>query len=107
MFTTFVLERDISGTEFYGQGSSLSFEISPNAVLSDGTGRIQNSDNVPSLNPLNAVDFGEESITDLAFDPGNLTLVAIQSGGGSGGSSALYWWSLMMLLGMAIRTSRL
>jgi len=104
MFTTFVLERDISGTEFYGQGSSLSFEISPNAVLSDGTGRIQNSDNVPSPNPLNALDFGEESITD--FDPGNLTLVAIQSGGG-GGSSALYRWSLMMLLGMAIRTSRL
>ncbi len=142
-FATFALERNISGTEFYGQGSSLSFEISPNAVLidglqaaelvgggvvftfngreidtgrfhpallelrADGTGRIQNSNNVPNLNPLNEVDFGEEYITDLAFDPGNLTLVAVQSGGGGGGSSALGWLSLLALMFIAGRTSRL
>ncbi|MGI9342097.1 MAG: hypothetical protein ACR2QV_04565 [Gammaproteobacteria bacterium] len=112
-FASFDLRRDISGTEFYAQGSALSFEIAPNAVLSDGvqvaelvgsavvltfnareidngrfhpallelrgdgTGRIQNSDNVPTLNPLVEVDFGAEYITDLVFDPGNTTLITI------------------------------
>lgn len=126
-FPAFDLQRNISGAEFYAQGSSLSFEISPTAVLSDGlqaaelvgagivftfngreidngrfhpavleldatgAGRIQNSNNVPSLNPLVEVDFGEEYVTDLAFDPGNLTLVepARAGGGGGGGSSSL------------------
>ncbi len=123
-FPAFNLERSMTGTEFYAQGSSLSFEISPNAVLADGvqvaelvgagvvftfnareidnrrfhpalfelntdgTGRIQNSDNIHTLDPLNEVDFGEEYITDLMFDPGNTTVIAppipIDSGGGSG-----------------------
>ncbi|MGI9330030.1 MAG: hypothetical protein ACR2QB_04880, partial [Gammaproteobacteria bacterium] len=35
-FPAFALERIIDGTEFYAQGSSLRFEISPTAVLTDG-----------------------------------------------------------------------
>lgn len=136
-FPSFALQRSITGTEFYAQGSSLSFTVSPNAVLTDGlqvaelagagivftfngrevdtgrfhpalleldangTGRIQNSNNVPSLNPLNEVDFGEEYITDLTFDPGNLTIVAVFSGGGGGGSSELDWLTLVSLLVIA------
>lgn len=54
----------------------------------DGTGRLQNSDNVPSLNPRNEIAFGEEYITDLTFDPGNATLITstqiiLPNGGGS------------------------
>jgi len=138
-FPAFALERIIDGAQFYAQGSSLSFEISPTAVLSDGlqvaelvgagvvftfngkeidtgrfhpallelradgTGRIQNSDNVPSQNPLQEVDFGEEYITDLGFDPGNLTLVRRPGGLGGGGSSAmspvsLLWLGVILLL---------
>jgi hypothetical protein len=110
-FPAFDLQRAISGAEFYAQGSSLNFEISDTAVLSDGvqvselvgdgvvltfnareidngrfhpalfelsadgTGRIQNSDNIHTLDPLNEVDFGEEYITDLMFDPGNTTVI--------------------------------
>lgn len=44
-------------------------------LQADGTGRIQNSDNVPTLNPLVEVAFGAEYITDLNFDPGNTTLI--------------------------------
>ena len=110
-FPAFALERDITGAEFYAQGSSLRFEIGPNAVLddgvqvaelsganvvfvfdgreidngrfhpailelrADGTGRLQNSNNVVSSNPPQEVDFGQEYIADLRFDPGNLTLL--------------------------------
>ena len=110
-FPSFELRRGISGTAFYAQGSSLNFEISATAVLSDGvqvaelvgdgvvltfnareidngrfhpalfelnadgTGRIQNSDNINTLDPLNEVDFGEEYITELMFDPGNTTVI--------------------------------
>ncbi len=110
-FPAFELERNIPGDEFYAQGSSIRFEVSQNAVLSDGvqvaeligpeivftfdgreidngrfhpaivelrangTGRIQNSNNIVEDNPLQQVDFGEEYITDLAFDAGNLTLL--------------------------------
>ena len=99
---------------FYAQGSSLNFEISTTAVLSDGiqvaelvgndviltynareignrrfhpvlfeiraggTGQIQNSDNVITENPLQQVNFGDEYINDLMFDPGNTTGVAAQ-----------------------------
>ena len=128
-FPAFDLQRNITGTDFYAQGSSLSFEIAPSAVLNDGiqvaelvgsgivltlnarevdngrfhpallelnangTGRIQNSDNVPTLIPLVEVNFGEEYINDLFFDSGNTTLItavpvpplppAVRSGGGA------------------------
>ncbi len=61
----------------------------------NGTGRIQNSNNIPSENPLVEVDFGEEYITDLNFDPGNTTVITAtpaNSGltlGGSGGGGSL------------------
>jgi hypothetical protein len=42
---------------------------------SDGIGTILNSDNIPSLVPLVTVNFGEEYITDLMFDPGNTTVI--------------------------------
>lgn len=110
-FTNFALQRDITGTEFYAQGSSISFDIAVGAVLTDGiqvdelvgngivftmnarevgngrfhpalleidmngTGRIQNSDNVIVEVPLQQVNFGDEYITDLMFDPGNTTLI--------------------------------
>lgn len=125
-FPAFDLQREISGSEFYAQGSSLSFEIVETAELNDGvqadelagdgviftfnareinngrfhpalfelnvdgTGRIQNSNNIPTEDPLVNVDFGEEYITDLIFDAGNLTLITdaqdTTDGGSDGGS---------------------
>lgn len=47
---------------------------------SDGTGSIRNSNNFggvnPSSNQVVDVDFGEEYITDLTFDPSQLTIAA-------------------------------
>jgi hypothetical protein len=110
-FPAFALERIMTGDEFYAQGSSISFQIASNAVLSDGvqvaelagnglvftfngkevdngryhptlfelnsdgTGMMQNSDNIIALNPLDQVAFGSEYINTLAFDPGNTTLL--------------------------------
>lgn len=143
-FPSFALQRTITGTDFYAQGSSLSFEVSPNAVLSDGvqigelvgnaivftfngrevgngrfhpalleldangTGRIQNSDNVIVENPLQQVDFGDEYITDLMFDPGNVTLLSEQTTGaqpksGSGAFSPLGFVALLSLWMLVIR----
>lgn len=121
-FPAFALKRPedggtLTGAEFYAQGSSLNFEISAGADLSDGlqvnelvgsdpvfvfngreidtgryhpallelnadgTGRIQNSNNQsvvpnPANNQMVNVDFGDEYITDLTFDPSQLTLAA-------------------------------
>ncbi len=122
-FPAFDLVRNISGEEFYAQGSSLSFEIAESAVLSDGvqveelegdgivltfnareidngrfhpalfelrsdgSGRIQNSNNIPSLDPRVDVAFGAEYITDLMFDEGNTTVLIStprRSDGGGG-----------------------
>ncbi len=110
-FPSFNLEREITGEEFYAQGSSLVFEIADTAVLddgvqiaeligtdvvfqfdgrevdngrfhpalvqlsADGTGRLQNSNNVPTMDPLLEVPFGAEYIVDLLFDAGNTTLI--------------------------------
>jgi len=149
-FPAFDLQRNITGAEFYAQGSSLSFEIAPAAVLSDGvqaaelvgntvvltfnarevdngrfhpallelntngTGRIQNSDNVPTLNPLVEVDFGEEYINDLVFDPGNTTLITatpvplpppVISGSGGGAMSPFVLFALLLaIFGIRTRT---
>lgn len=47
---------------------------------SNGTGSTRNSNNSGGTNPSSGevvdVDFGEEYITDLTFDPGQLTLAA-------------------------------
>ncbi len=139
-FPSFNLQRTMTGAQFYAQGSSLSFEISNAAVLSDGvqaaelvgggvvftfngrendngrfhpalfelradgTGRIQNSDNIVTETPFLQVSFGDEYITDLMFDPGNTTLFTanpapvppVQLGSGGGGASS--FWTLAILL---------
>lgn len=47
-------------------------------LFPDGTGRIQNSNNMGGVNPFTGmvvdVDFGEEYIVDLTFDPAALTI---------------------------------
>ena len=145
-FPGFALVRTISGTEFYAQGSSLSFEIAADAVLddgvqiaelagnlivltfngrevgngrfhpallelsADGTGRIQNSNNIVTEVPLQQVAFGEEYITDLMFDPGNTTLIGVGGNppadrrGGSGAASGLLLG--ILLAGVAFRNGR-
>ena len=46
------------------------FELNAN-----GTGQIQNSNNIIVENPLEEVDFGDEYVTTLMFDPGNTTIM--------------------------------
>ncbi len=132
-FPSFALQRDMDGTEFYAQGSSLSFEISEAAVLSDGvqvaelvgndvvlvynarevdngrfhpallelrangTGQIQNSDNVIVANPLQQVNFGDEYVNSLQFDPGNTTVITAVVPRSSGGGSTSYLWLGLLL----------
>lgn len=52
----------------------------------DGTGSIRNSDNMGGINPgsnmLVDVDFGEEYITELSFDPSLLTLAVPEPASG-------------------------
>lgn len=146
-FPTFDLQRSITGAEFYAQGSSLSFEISESAVLSDGvqaaelvgdrpvltfnarevdsrrfhpallelnangTGRIQNSNNVPTQDPLVEVNFGAEYITDLLFDSGNTTLITgalttTEGGGGGGGALSPLDILVLTVLGIYPATRR-
>jgi len=147
-FPAFDLMREMTGAEFYEQGSSLSFEIAPSAVLSDGvqvaelvgntvvltfnarevdngrfhpalleldangTGRIQNSNNVPTLNPLVEVGFGTEYITDLVYDPGNTDIITaipapVVAGGGSSANSAIGVVTLILLAALTrIRVRR-
>ena len=135
-FPAFALERDITGDEFYAQGSSISFEIASNAVLSDGvqvaelvgndlvftfngkeigngrfhptlfelhadgTGMMQNSDNIIVENPLEQVEFGSEYINNLQFDPGNTTLLTgqVKRKKSGGAVSFLVLFGLLMLV---------
>jgi hypothetical protein len=57
--------------------------------MGNGTGRIQNSNNMPIRDEEQlSVDFGEEYIWDLMFDPGNTTIITgtrITLGDGSSG----------------------
>lgn len=147
-FPAFDLQRSISGAEYYAQGSSLSFEIAPFAVLddgiqaaelvgsgivlsfnareidngrfhpalfelnADGTGRIQNSDNIHTLVPLLQVNFGDEYITDLIFDPGNTTLITgitdpnVRNLGGGGVSPFIVGGLIFGLVCQAARRTR-
>lgn len=67
----------------------------------NGTGMIQNSNNIPTQGPPPVeVDFGEEYITNLAFDPGNLTIVEAPVTIGSSGSSAVSPLMLVLLAGL-------
>jgi hypothetical protein len=138
-FSSFDLVRDMSGTDFYEQGSSLVFEIAADvdftdgiqadelidngtiltlnareigngrfhpAILelyTDGSGRIQNSNNIHTSEPLLEVNFGDEYITDLEFELASTTLFNVveqsepevetsESGGGT------FSWSMLLLL---------
>ncbi len=46
-------------------------------LYADGTGRIQNSNNVHTVDPLLEVNFGDEYITDLIFDVAATTLFTV------------------------------
>jgi hypothetical protein len=50
-------------------------------LYADGTGKIENSNNTGGINPSSGmevdVDFGEEYITNLSFDPATLTLAEV------------------------------
>ena len=79
-----------------------------------GTGRIQNSNNVVQEVPLIEVGFGEEYVTDLAFDPGNLTIVAAPStapptgnlGSSGGGAVSLVFFAVLWCAVMAAAMRR-
>lgn len=140
-FPAFALQRTMTGAEFYAQGSSISFEIASNAVLSDGiqigelvgngivftfngrevgngryhpalfeldangTGQIQNSNNIIVENPLEEVDFGDEYITTLVFDPGNTTIITgtKKKKKGGGPITPLSIAALLMLVSLTYR----
>ncbi|MGI9286565.1 MAG: hypothetical protein ACR2P1_14360 [Pseudomonadales bacterium] len=80
-----VLSDGVQAAELVGSALILSFNARevdtgrfhpPLLELSPlGTGRIQNSNNVPTLDPRVEVDFGEEYIANLFFDTGNTTLI--------------------------------
>ncbi len=85
-----VLIDGIQAAELVGTGTVLTFnarEINtgrftpPQLTLdANARGRLQNSNNVPSVEPLVTVDFGEEYITSLLFDPGNTTVIRASGG---------------------------
>ena len=75
---------DLSGTDpvFVFNGREVDTGRYHPALLelnANGTGSIRNSNNFGGINPSSGeevdVDFGEEYITNLTFDPANLTLV--------------------------------
>jgi hypothetical protein len=86
-----VLVDGIQIAELVGSGTVLTFnarEINtgrftpPQLTLdANARGRLQNSNNVPSVEPLVTVDFGAEYITSLLFDPGNTTVIRATGGG--------------------------
>jgi len=80
----------LQASELVADATGLIFEINAREVntgrfhpplfqlFSDGTGRIQNSNNTGGINPVNLaevdVDFGDEFITEFQFTAGDLTL---------------------------------
>ena len=114
-----VLSDGIQVAELVGDGTVFTFnarEIDNGRfhpalfeLNADGTGRIQNSDNIHTLVPLLQVNFGDEYITDLIFDPGNTTLIAgvpdpvIPDRGGGGVSPVMI---VALMLGFAFQASR-
>lgn len=107
-----VLDDGVRAAELVGNGFVLRFDgrevdngrFHPALLELDakGTGRIHNSNNAPTLNPLVEVDFGEEYITDLVSDPGNTTLITAVAatdplGGGGGGAGSLPDIGVMIL----------
>ncbi len=77
-------------------------------LYSDGTGRIQNSNNVHTVDPLLEVNFGDEYITDLEFEMATTALFSAvdenaaeePSERGGGGSIC---WSFLLLITMLLK----
>lgn len=112
---TAVLSDGVQVSELVGDGIVLTFngrEIDIGSfhpalfeLSANGTGRIQNSNNIPTLDPLIEVNFGEEYITDLMFDPGNTTVITDVRGSdidtrqiGSGSINALDLLAMLTLM---------
>ena len=86
-----VLIDGIQVAELVGNGTVLTFDAReintgrytpPQLTLdANARGRLQNSNNVPSVEPLVTVDFGAEYISSLLFDPGNTTVIRASDGG--------------------------
>jgi hypothetical protein len=77
-------------------------------LYSDGTGRIQNSNNVHTVDPLLEVNFGDEYITDLEFEMTTTALfsavdenAAEESSERGGGGSIC--WSFLLLITMLLK----
>ena len=81
---TAVLSDGVQAAELVGDTIILSFDArevdtgrfhpARFELRADGTGQLQNSDNVPDISEPDGIPVGSEYITDIAFDPGNLTL---------------------------------
>lgn len=73
-------------------------------LYSDGTGRIQNSNNVHTVDPLLEVNFGDEYITDLEFSTDSTVLLhvflideIIEDNGGGGAD-----WLVLALMSLVL-----
>lgn len=73
-------------------------------LYSDGTGRIQNSNNVHTVDPLLEVNFGDEYITDLEFSTDSTVLLhvflideIIEDNGGGGAD-----WLVLALMSLIL-----
>lgn len=72
----------------------------------NGTGRLLNSNNVPTLDPRQDVEPGSEYINNLMFDAGNTTIItgtgagagAGASASGGGGSGSVNLWALVVMV---------
>jgi len=89
------LADGLQASELVDDGSGLIFEINAREVdtgrfhpplfqlFADGTGRIQNSNNLGGINPVNGievdVDFGDEFVTEFTFAASSLTLATATS----------------------------
>lgn len=76
-------------------------------LSANGSGRILNTNNVPTLEPELEIQAGAEYISDLIFDPGNTSVIISadsamnNGGGGSGKPSGLL--AIMLLLATGFR----
>ena len=80
-----VLSDGVQAVELAGTAIIISFDAREEGtgrfhparleLRADGTGQLQNSNNVPTLAEPEGIPAGSEYITDIAFDPGNLTLL--------------------------------
>lgn len=81
-------------------------------LRTNGTGRIQNSNNTPTVDPLLEIEAGSEYVNDLIFDAANTTLIVeaaeinspeqSSTSNGGGGLGMMNWFVLFCLF-MALR----